>query len=194
MSTRSDTDNEILLYALHHTQSDTTFILAERLNALDVVGEPVQLKLSILASKSTVIQSCKLTGFRSSKKIPLPGTYTREFIPANRSHIPTPETARVWPHLKHISEEIAPLINCDIWEIISGEDNQPFCSNDRSWLLLVSIIGCGNSNVDYENAIGVSHKIIARQVTLCVQSSSPDLTNKVQYICRTQVKEHQKAC
>ncbi|CAI5694728.1 unnamed protein product [Oreochromis niloticus] len=41
-------------------------------------------------------------GFYSSRRIPLPVTYTREFIPANLSHIPTPRRARAWPHLEHL--------------------------------------------------------------------------------------------
>ncbi|KAL7877241.1 hypothetical protein SRHO_G00038840 [Serrasalmus rhombeus] len=138
-------------------------------------------------------------GFYSSKKIPLPVTYSRDFIPASLSHIPTPKTARAWSHLEHLAEEIAPLIDCDVGlligyncsqallprEIVSGKDDEPFAvRTDLGW----SIVGCVNPCVDYGDAIGSSHRIIVKQVTPSLQSSS-DLTNQVQYICRTQVKE-----
>lgn len=94
--------------------------------------EPVQLKLSTLASKQTVIPS--------HKKIPFAVTYSRDFTPASLSHIPTPKTAREWSHLEHVAEEIDPLIDCDVGlvigyncsqallprEIVLGKDDEPF--------------------------------------------------------------------
>lgn len=66
--------------------------------------------LSTMDSKTTVEASQKLSGlqvreFNSEKKITVPTAYTRKFIPAN--HIPTPETARAWPHLEHITHKSA---------------------------------------------------------------------------------------
>lgn len=204
LSSTRNPDAEVLVYALLDSQSDSTFILQERAEALDAQMEPVQLKLSTLASKQTVIPSYKLVGlqvrgFYSSKKIPLPVTYSRDFIPASLSHIPTPKTARAWSHLEHIAEEIAPLIDCDVGlligyncsqallprEIVSGKDDEPFAvRSDLGW----SIVGCVNPCVDYGDAIGSSHRIIVKQVTPSLQSQS-DLASQVQYICRTQVKE-----
>lgn len=70
-----------------------------------------------MASRNTVVSCRKLPGlvspqvrgFYSDKIITLPVTFTREFIPANRDHIPIPETAKAWPHLEHIADEIAPI-------------------------------------------------------------------------------------
>ena len=78
-------------------------------------------------------------------------TYSREFIPASPSHIPTSKTARAWPLLEHLAEEIAPLIDYDIGllieyncsqallprEIVSGKDDEPFAVRtdlEHSWL------------------------------------------------------------
>lgn len=200
LSTTSNPENEVLVHALLDKQSDSTFILQEKAETLDTQKEPVQLKLSILSSKGTVIPSQKLTGlhvrgFCSSKIISLPVTYSTEFIPANLSHIPTPETARAWSHLEHL----APLIDCDIGlligyncsqvllprEIVSGKDNEPFAvRTDLGW----SIVGRVNPRVDYGDAIGSSHRIVVRQVTPRLQSPA-NRTSEVQYICRTQVKE-----
>ena len=204
LSTTSKPENEVLVYALLDNQSDTTFILKEKADTLDAQKVPVQLKLSTLSSKGTIIPSQKLTGlqvrgFYSSKKIPLPVTYSREFIPANLSHIPTPKTARAWSHLEYLAEEIAPLIDCDIGlligyncsqallprEVVSGKDNEPFAQRtDLGW----SIVGCVNPYVDYGDEIGSSHRIVVKEVTPNMHSPS-NLTSEVHYICRTQVKE-----
>ncbi|XP_023815425.1 uncharacterized protein LOC111948165 isoform X1 [Oryzias latipes] len=204
LSTISDPESEVLVYALLDNQSDTTFILQEKAEMLKLHKEAVQLKLSTLASRNTVIPSHRLTGlqvrgFYSSKRIPLPVTYSREFIPANLSHIPTPKTARAWPHLEHLAEELAPLIECDVGlligyncpqallprEVVSGNDNEPFAQRtDLGW----SIVGCVSPCSDYNDSIGNSHKIVVRQVVPDLQPTAT-LTNEVRFICRTQVKE-----
>nr|XP_046214589.1 uncharacterized protein LOC124041258 isoform X1 [Oncorhynchus gorbuscha] len=204
VSTTSEPDREVLVYALLDTQSDTTFILEETTKALNTRKEPVQLKLSTMASRNTTVPCQKLSGlqvrgFYLEKKIPLPTTYSREFIPANRDHIPTPETARAWSHLEHIAEEIAPQQSCDVGlligyncsqallprEIVSGKGNQPFAQRtDLGW----SIVGYGNPCIDYGDPIGVSHRVIVRQVMPSLQSSS-NLTNQVHHVCRTHVRE-----
>nr|XP_054599707.1 uncharacterized protein LOC129164253 [Nothobranchius furzeri] len=203
LSTISNPEHEILLYALLDSQSDTTFVLEEKAEALDAEKTCVQLKLSTMSSKDTLVPSQRLfglqvRGFYSSRRIPLPVTYTREFIPANLSHIPTQRTARAWPHLQHLAEEIAPLIECEVGlligyncsqvlvprEVVAGEDNEPFAQRtDLGW----TIVGGTNPCVDYGDAIGCSHKIIVKEVT--PNQSAKQLVKEVRYICRTQVKE-----
>ncbi len=114
---------EVLVYALLDSQSDTTFILNEVAEALDASKEQVKLKLSTMTSMTTVVSSQKVKylqvrGFYSGKMISLPPVYTREFIPANRTHIPTNETAKVWSHLNHFQDKIAPLQDCEVGLLI----------------------------------------------------------------------------
>ncbi|KAL6455426.1 hypothetical protein MHYP_G00361280 [Metynnis hypsauchen] len=204
VSATTEPNREVLVYALLDTQSDTTFILEETARALNTRSEPVQLRLSTLASRNTVVSCRKMTGlqvrgFYSDKIIPLPVTYSREFIPANRNHIPTPETAKVWSHLEHMADEIAPQQSCDVGlligyncpqaliprQVVPGEENQPFAQKtDLGW----SVVGCGNPCLNYGDAIGVSHQVIVKQVMPGIQSSS-DFTSEVHYVCRTQIKE-----
>ncbi|XP_053272740.1 uncharacterized protein LOC128430658 [Pleuronectes platessa] len=204
VSASSEPDREVLVYALLDTQSDTTFLLDDTAKALHAKNEPVQLKLSTMASRNTVVSCRKLTGLQvrgmhSDKIIPLPVTYTREFIPANRDHIPTPETAKAWPHLEHIADEIAPHQSCDVGlligynctqalvprQVVSGEENQPFAlRTDLGW----SVVGYGNLSLDYGDAIGVSHQVIVQQV-IPGNPSFSNLTSKVHYVCRTQIQE-----
>lgn len=177
--------------------------LEEKADVLDIEKKEVQLKLSTLSSKHSVVPSQKLSGlqvrgFYLSKRIPLPMTYTREFIPANLSHIPTPKTARAWPHLQHLAEEIAPLIECDVGlligyncsqalvprEIVSGKDHEPFAQRtDLGWTIVGGVDPC----VNYGDAIGCSHRVIVKEVA--PSPSSDQLSKEVHYICRTQVKE-----
>ena len=123
LSATTQPAREILVYALLDSQSDTTFALSEVVEALEVTKEQVNLKLSTLSSKTTVVSSQKVNnlqvrGFFSGKKIALPPIYTREFIPANRTHIPTDETAKSWSHLEPLQGEIAPLQDFEVGLLI----------------------------------------------------------------------------
>ncbi len=60
----SATSEPVLVYALLDTQSETTFILEETAKALHTKNEPVQLKLSTMASRNTVMSCRKLTGLQ----------------------------------------------------------------------------------------------------------------------------------
>ena len=105
------------------------------------------------------IQSRKLTdlvvqGYDSTEKSPLPTAYTREYIPVDISHIPTPERANGWAHLKGIFHRIQ-YSTVGSWspnmiqlhpgtctqKLTTGEGNEPFAvDTDLGW----SIIGCFN--------------------------------------------------
>ncbi|KAL3966417.1 Rho-associated protein kinase 2 [Sarotherodon galilaeus] len=157
-----------------------------------------------MSSRNTVVSCRKLSGlqvrgFYSNKTISLPVTYSRDFIPANRDHIPSPTTAKAWPHLQCIASEIAPLQSCDVGlligyncpqalvprEVVSGRENQPFAQRtDLGW----SIVGYGNPCLDYGDAFGISHQVIVKEVVPDIQPSS-NFTNKVHYVYRTQIKE-----
>ncbi|XP_070402542.1 uncharacterized protein [Nothobranchius furzeri] len=108
VSSLTQPDKEILVYALLDSQSDTTFILKDVADTLDAKKDPVKLKVSTITSRTKVVSSERLTGLevrglKSEVKIKLPVSYTREYIPANRAHIPTSETAMSWPHLEHLA-------------------------------------------------------------------------------------------
>lgn len=181
-------DQEVLVYALLDSQSDTTFILDEVAQDLHTSKENVSLRLSTMSTRSSIIPSQKITnlqvrGYNLDKRIPLPPLFTREFIPADRSHIPTSETALKWPHLEQLADKIPPPLDCEVGlligyncqqallprEIVSGEENHPFAQRtDLGW----SIVGCSNPAKDYGDAIGISHRIIVRQVTPATHPST----------------------
>ena len=204
VSSTEQPDQEVLVYALLDTQSDTTFILDEVAQELNTSKENASLRLSTMSAMSTVISCQKLTnlqvrGYNLEKLIPLPPVFTREFIPANKSHIPTSETALKWPHLEHLADKIPPPLECDVGllvgyncqqallpkEILPGEENHPYAQRtDLGW----SIIGCSYPVSDCSDVIGTSHRIIVRQVIPAVQPSV-ELKKEVNFVCKTQVKE-----
>ncbi|KAG1925738.1 hypothetical protein F2P79_025333 [Pimephales promelas] len=203
VSTTAEPRKEILVYALLDTQSDTTFILKDTAETLDIRKEPVKLKISTMTSKTKVVSSHKLNGlqvrgFQSEVKIKLPTTYTRDYIPANRSHIPTCETARNWPHLEHLADVMAPALDCEVGlligyncpqallprDVLSGSENQPFAQRS---VLGWSIVGYNHDDC-YQDEIGVSHRIIMKQV---VPAGDPahKLQSEVYFVHRNKVKE-----
>ncbi|XP_032425349.1 uncharacterized protein LOC116724101 isoform X1 [Xiphophorus hellerii] len=204
VSTQNEPSKEILTYALLDTQSDSSFILNEVANNLNTAKTQVKLKLSTMSSKKTTVPCTKLEalqirGLFSKKKLTVPVAYTRDFIPANRSHIPTPDTARSWPHLEHLTEHIAPPLDCDIGlllgynctqalmprEVICGEENQPYAQKtDLGWSIISYCDSCDASS----DVIGVSHRITVKQVIPETEPTTK-LKNKVHYICKTQIKE-----
>ena len=99
-----------MVYALLDDQSDACFIKTSALEKLNVNGPEVHLKLSTVLVEED-ITSEKITGLlvrgvNESTDICLPRTYTRDIIPAKRSQIPRPETARKWPHLRRIADNL----------------------------------------------------------------------------------------
>ena len=96
VSSTEEPHKEMLVYTLLDTQSDT-FVLDDVQNGLNVEAYPVKLKLSTI------------TAVDSYRAIPLPPAYTRDFIPTDRSYIPTEKTALQWPHLKHLASQLPVL-------------------------------------------------------------------------------------
>ncbi|KAA0703644.1 hypothetical protein E1301_Tti015510 [Triplophysa tibetana] len=204
LSSLTQPEKEVLVYALLDSLGDTTFFLSEVAEVLEADKEQVKLKLSTMTSRTTVVSSQRVNnlqvrGFYSGKNISLPPVYTREFIPANKSHIPTNEAAKAWSHLEHLQEEIAPLQDCEVGlligyncsqallpkEVVFGEDHQPYAQRtDLGW----SIVGHRHPTVDYGDAIGISHRIVVRQVTPGVEPSL-NLKTEVHYVSRNKVKE-----
>lgn len=157
-----------------------------------------------MSARATVIPCQKLTnlqvrGYKSDKRIPLPSVFMQEFIPANRSHIPTSETALKWRHLEQLADKIPPPLDCEVGlligyncqqallpkEILSGEENHPYAQQtDLGW----SIVGCSYTANDYHDAVGISHRTLVRQVVPTVKPSF-ELKKEVHFVCRTLVKE-----
>lgn len=98
ISSSSTTGSETLAYALFDTQSSKTFVDQDLCEKLQAASEPVKLKLSTMMGRDSVIESqrvsgLKVRGYSSETTISLPSVYSRDFIPLERAHIPTSDTA-----------------------------------------------------------------------------------------------------
>ena len=100
------------MYALLDDQSDGCFVKETTLNKLKANGPDVQLDLSTVLGSEKI--SCKkvtglvVRGYYETEEILLPHVYSRVNIPANKTHIPKPETAQSWPHLRKIASKLMP--------------------------------------------------------------------------------------
>lgn len=180
LSSVEEPQREILTYALLDTQSDSTFILENLLNELNVNAPPVKLKLSTMTAIDTIIASkiargLQVRGIHSENHIQLRQAYTRDFIPVDKSHIPTEKTALLWPHLKHLADKLSPLQDCDVglligydcpsalapMEVITGSKNEPFAQRtELGW----SITGSSNPHLDRQGSQSFVHRVAVKEI------------------------------
>jgi hypothetical protein len=145
LSSKSNPRQEVLVYALIDTMSDSTFVMEDIARELKAPSDKVKLKLTTLTSTQTVINSeryrdLQVRGYNSTDYIQLHDSFSRRDIPVDESHIPTPETASSWPHLRGVRNLVAPKQNCPVGLLIGyncpqalaplqciiGEAQQPF--------------------------------------------------------------------
>ena len=203
VSTQIEPEKEYLVYALLDTPSDTTFILDQTAKDLNAQAVDVALKLTTMTSRDELIHCKKYSdivvrGFDLDTRIHLPSVYSRDFIPVNKSHIPTAETAKKWPHLASLSDKVPPLQDCDIGLLIgyncpqalaprgciTGEDNQPFAIQT---VLGWSVVGCIDAVEDSGDIIGLSHKVITTRVP--EELRLPGQTQEISFVGHNTVKE-----
>ena len=118
VSTAENPDDEVLVYAMIDSMSDTSFIGDDISQSLHGSKSKATLKISTVTSKKIVTcqkyRRLRVRGMNSEKVITIPNTYTQDEIPGNRDHIPTPDTAAKWKHLSKIKHKLTPLQSCDI--------------------------------------------------------------------------------
>ena len=142
---RHHPDVKALIYAVLDPQSDACFVTDSTCEAFQIQGQPVSLELKTVTGQSvvssSVVDELVVEPVQGGDSITLPQCYSRELIPADRSCIPRRESARKWPHLTHIAEEMSLYypaaeigllvgMNCPKGvkprDVITGEDNDPW--------------------------------------------------------------------
>ncbi len=179
VSSATQPSKEQLVYALLDTQSDSTFIEREVSDELQPNTFPVQLKLTTMLGESMIMKSKRVEGLRvrgysSGVYIDLPPSYTKDCIPLNRNHIPSQQTAKQWPHLAAIADQMPPLLNCDVGLLIGyncpraikprqmtdGMDNEPYAVlTDLGW----SIVGCSTPDLN-ESQSSLCHRVTLKEL------------------------------
>ena len=201
VSLASSPEEEILVYALLDTQSDSTFIDEAVCEKLSVPREAVKLKLSTLLGKDVTIASnrasnLRVRGYTSTKYIDLSLVYTRDFIPLDREHIPTCDTARRWNHLSGIAAEMPPLLDCEVGLLIGydcsaalaprrtiiGDDGQPYAvKTDLGWSIVGSLMCADILNASgccYRTSVKEMPPIMPQDVLKVLESDFKDTDNR----------------
>ncbi|XP_063964979.1 uncharacterized protein LOC135156433 [Lytechinus pictus] len=202
----STTSDERMIYALLDTQSDTTFLLEKTKNEMNLHGTPVSLLLSTMSAMDERVPSERIEGlsirsFDGEQRIALPSTYTRQFIPANHDHIPTPEMATSIPHLSKISHNLLPLQDCEIGLLIGYDcaraliprdvippdhdrPNGPYGQKtDLGWSIVGTVKEIEHNFED--DPVGVSHRLTACEIPAELKTGNKD----VLFAHHTSVKE-----
>ena len=168
VSAVGEPNQEVLVYALLDTQSDTSFVLEDTAVALSVQKTPVQLKLSTMTSTECVlrcnaVRGIQVRGFSSHTYVPISCAYTKDYITFEKMHIPTSETAMTWQHLQCIASELQPIQNCEVCLLIGydtpqvGNNSEPYgVKTDLDW----SIVGC---TPRFDKVSGIVHRTSARE-------------------------------
>lgn len=180
VSSAANPCKEKLVYALLDTQSDTVFIDQDISHELQTNVCPVKLKLTTMMGKNAVVSSERVSGllvrgFNSATVIELPTAYTKNYIPANREHIPTCETAKLWTHLLPIVDQIPPLLSCEVSlligyscsralaprQVILGKGEEPYAiQTDLGW----SIVGNTAPCPDTETTNSLCHRVTVKEI------------------------------
>ena len=141
-----DSPNKVVsTYALVDNQSNACFMSESLLSEFSVKKEKVSLSLTTMAETkkldSEIVQGFSVKGIKEEKEVKLPGIYTRECIPADKSLIPTSESIQQWDHLKEVAKKLEPYndkmeiglllgYNCSAAllpkEVVTAGDDHPY--------------------------------------------------------------------
>ncbi|XP_072173968.1 uncharacterized protein [Diadema setosum] len=203
LSSLDSPEKEILVYALLDTMSDTTFTADSVGEELQVPSHAATLRLTTMTDNCTNIpcrryENLVVRGFKSAEKIPLPAAYSRNSIPLDEAHIPTPETAIQWPHLNSLADQLAPKQDCPVGLLIgyncaralapkncfSGKNDEPFAvETELGW----SIVGGSQTySTDNFDAFGQSYRTVSMKVEAPILTDSQ---SDVKYVYKTQLKD-----
>ena len=186
VSSATDPQKEVLTYALLDSQSDSSFVLESLADQLEVPRRPVHLKLSTMSSNSSVSVQCSsvenllVRGLDRVQHVRVDAAYTREFIPVDRSSIPTSSTAEKWPHLEHIATKMKDLLDCEVGllmgydcpsaltpvDVVAGSEGEPFAVETcLGW----SVVGPSNPCVERPSNVFV-HRSSARELAVDIRA------------------------
>ena len=202
LSVRDNSSDPIMVYCILDTQSDTSFITEVATRILNVPFEETNLKLTTMNATSVIkckkYNNLQIKGINESISVALPTLFSREIIPINQSHIPTPKTASNWIHLRCLMTKIPDIQACKVGlligyncpqalaprRVICGLNTEPFGQRTNlGW----SIVGMSLSEDEKVNDLSSTH---------IIQTSVPDqlrldknVSNDVKLVYKTSCKE-----
>ena len=143
---RDNPNNKICVYALLDDVRGATFIREDSLRRLGVEGSETKLLLTTMhgtqEGDTKAVDGLMACHFQENKAIvPLPITYVRQRIPADRDEIPLREELQGWSHLQMIRKHVPPYMEDVEIGLLIGLDC-PSAERPRD-------IVCGNENEPY---------------------------------------------
>ena len=143
---KDNSNDKICVYALLDNASGGTFIKEDSLRRLGVEGSETKLLLTTMHATqegdTKAVDGLIASHFQENEVIvPLPRTYVRQRIPADRDEIPRPEELQGWSHLQIIRKHVPPYmedvetglligLNCPSAvrprDIVCGNENEPY--------------------------------------------------------------------
>ncbi|XP_067947249.1 uncharacterized protein [Watersipora subatra] len=193
ISTSESENDEMLVYALVDSASDTTYISDNVMNKLQPNHKVTNLSMTTLTSQNVDIKSCEVKnllvrGFNDETWHALPTVYSHANIPVKKSEIPTPTNLIQWPHLVKVANSLPSgkmnipvglLIGRDFGkafkptEILKGNhDNEPFAMKTNiGWLVM------GETNSDHRTFATIVDQPVNRSVVAfqCSASTRKDI-------------------
>ena len=100
------------------SQSDTSFITDQTLDAFDVKSEETVLNIATMNACMPVlcreVSGFKVQGHDCNETVNLPTLYSRNEFPNDRSHIPTSAICDQFSHLTGIANKLMPLQDVEV--------------------------------------------------------------------------------
>ena len=169
ISTKENPENEMLVYAMIDSMSDSTYISEQAADNLDIKGEQSTLRLTTLSCSQELYKCKKYENIRvraidSSDVLYLPKTYSHKEISINEAHIPTQSMVNDMPHLRHLKDNFCQKLDIPVGlligyncseamrplEVISGKPNEPYAIKTRiGW----SVVGKMSSQESYAQTL-----------------------------------------
>lgn len=195
-----ESGQDVMVYALLDSQSNTHFVTESVLDQLGVAGHNTSLELTTMHGKkrvsTQVVEKLKIRGLGSECELHLSRCFTRETIPYNRSSIPTQESIKSWAHLSDV--QLPPYYN-DVpvglligypcfqgfrpLQIVPGSEGQPFgLRTILGWCVVGPTVDCVSDQDTLASHV-VQGRISLRTVCkeIFVESSDTELCDETKY-------------
>ena len=150
VSTKSEPNNEVLVYAMLDTMSDTSFIEDQVADKLHLQEQETCLTVTTLNSdrqtiKCKAFSDLRVRAYDSFDYINVPNTYSHREICTEKSQIPTRDFVQSLSHLKHLAEFFQPPLDIPVGlllgvnvseamrplQVVSGEPGEPYAQETR---------------------------------------------------------------
>ena len=196
VSSRSNPNHEVLVYAISDSQSDDCFISTRTLSDLNLKGTPTTISMSTLFEansliSTSVIRNLSVRGFNEAASVKIPSAFSRDALPINSSHIPTRSLVEGIPYLAHLKDKFLPLQDIDVGLLIGfniQESQDPLSiinSQGGGPFAMKTVLGWSISGRLDSSVCSVSSSVLSHRVL----TSVGDADSPVEFVVPSHCKE-----